>query len=69
MRNLITLAICLGFACVPATYRAGIRRMAEYQLKNCIDARYPFHRVCYDVTRSYCHTKGLEAQCGEGYQP
>lgn len=67
LAGLALLGCCLGFACVPVTYRAGVRRLAESHLHSCRKERDPM--TCYAETRDYCAARGLERTCGEGYQP
>lgn len=54
-------AIMLLACCIPATYKAGVRRLAETKLKACGQSV-----VCYAEVRTYCRDRGLEKTCGEG---
>lgn len=61
--RLVLVYVCLGLSCVPVTYRAGVRRMAESKLQWCRKHLDP--KTCYAETRAYCAARGLERTCGE----
>ena len=69
---LVGLAICVLAGC-PATRIAGIRRLAEADLRTCKRGVVFAHeaRHCYQATQAYCRDAGIERTCGEGqgWQP
>ncbi len=64
---LATVAIILLAGC-PATYEAGVRRMAETKLRLCLARSVtPEARAnCVAEVRAYCIERKVERGCGEG---
>lgn len=54
-------------ACIPATYKAGVRRVARSQLSWCVKGNR-FSDSCYEQVRAFCAAKKLERTCGEEWE-
>ena len=67
-------AICLTavlalLACIPATAKAGLRRMAEAKVGNCLmnsRCRQGEIVACYLDSEQWCRDHQMERTCGEG---
>lgn len=65
MKLALVIGAMIGFACVPVTYRAGMRRMAETRFQWCAEAMD--QPACHAEVHRFCRDRGLEKTCGEGW--
>ncbi len=69
---LVTAAAVCAVACLPATREAGLRRMAESQVENCMlstRCQRPAIVACYRAAEQWCRINSMEKSCGEGGSP
>ena len=63
------LVVVLPLACLPATPKAGQRRMAEAIVESCVSSSRCQRSetiACHKEAEQWCRAHGLERSCGEG---
>lgn len=62
MTRYVTLLLLLTSGCLPATYKAGVRRQEGRHLSQCM--RYAPISGCVQESVERCRAQGLESSCG-----